>query len=74
MVKRIRKRHIDHWQESRLNFVFDNKMNGTQLIKNLSWIGRTNDLIEKMELEEEEDISESENDNDDGEQLKKSNK
>ena len=49
-------------------------MNGTQLIENLNWIGRTNDLIEKIEVKEEEDIggeSEDDDDNDDGEQLKK---
>ena len=46
--KRGKKKHmIDHWQESKINFVLDNEMNGTQLIKNLNWVGRTNDLIEK---------------------------
>ena len=41
-------------------------MNGTQLIRNLNWLGRTNDFIEKMEIKEnnsssvDEEISEDE--------------
>ena len=44
-------------------------------LKNLNWIGRTNDLIEKLEVEEEDIGGESENDDDNddnnGEQLNK---
>ena len=30
-------------------------MNGTQLIRNLNWLGRTNDLLEMNVSDEEED-------------------
>ena len=59
-----------HWQESKINYEFDNEMNGTQLIRNLNWLGRMNDLIEKMEIEE--NYSSSVDEIDEDEERKKS--
>ena len=43
------------WQESKINYSFDDEMNGTQLIRNLNWLGRTNDLLEMNVSDDEED-------------------
>ena len=61
-----------HWQESKINCEFDNEMNGTQLIRNLNWFGRTNDLIEKMEIKVNDSSSMDEIDEDVNEERKKS--
>ena len=47
-----------HWQELKISYEFDDdEMNGTQLIRNFSWLGRTNDLIEEMETKENDGSS-----------------
>ena len=38
----------NEWQESKVNYVFDNEMSRTCLIKKLNWIGKTNDLMENF--------------------------
>ena len=56
MVGKRRNHH--HWQNLKINYEFDNdEMNGTQLIRNLNCLGRTNDLIEKMEIKENDNSS-----------------
>ena len=35
----------NEWKESKVNYVFDNEMSGTHLIKKLNWIGRMNNLM-----------------------------
>ena len=74
MIGRGRKKEKrdHHWQESKINYEFDNEMNGTQLIRNLNWLGRTNDLIEKMETEENNSSSVDEINEDEDEERKKS--
>ena len=47
------------WQESKINYSFDNEMNGTQLIRNLDWLGRTNYLLEMNVSDEEEEDSDN---------------
>ena len=61
-----------HWQESKIIYEFDNEMNGTQLIRNLNWLGRMNNLIEKMEIEENNSSSVDEINEDEDEDRKKS--
>ena len=39
--------HRGAWKESLVNYNFDKEMNGTELIKNLNWLGRTNELMDK---------------------------
>ena len=39
--------HRGVWKESLVNYNFDKEMNGTELIKNLNWLGRTNKLMDK---------------------------
>ena len=49
------------WQESKINYSFDDEMNGTQLIRNQNWLGRTNDLLEMNVSDEEEDSDNEDN-------------
>ena len=35
------------WKESLVNYNFNREINGTELIKNLNWLGRTNELMDK---------------------------
>ena len=50
------------WQESKINYSFDNEMNGTQLIRNLNWLGRTKDLLEMNVSDDEEEDNDNEDD------------
>ena len=39
--QKTEKRNHHHWQELKINYEFDyDEMNGTQLIRNLNWLGR----------------------------------
>ena len=60
-----------HWQESKISYEFDNEMNGTQLIRNFNWLGRMNNLIEKMEIKENNSSSVDEINEDEDEDRKK---
>ena len=59
---KVKKGPTTHWQESKINYSFDDEINGIQLIRNLHWLGRTNNLLEMNVSDEEE---EEDNDNED---------
>ena len=52
------------WKVSDVEFLFDNEMNGTHLIRNLDWRGKTNELLS---LEEDMVVDSGEEDSDDDE-------
>ena len=44
------------WKALDIEFLFDNEMNGTHLIRNLDWLGKTNKLL-SMEVDNGEEGS-----------------
>ena len=47
-----------------MDYIFDNEMSGTSLIKRLNWIGRTNDLMNKFSSMQNDDDDDDDNDDD----------
>ena len=49
----------NNWNECEMNYSFDkDKMNGTQLIKNLCWLGKSNELMDLIRSIHDQDHNE----------------
>ena len=56
------------WKECNIDYSFDkDKMNGTHLIQNLRWLGKSNKLIDLLSGEDNDDASCDDIDDEDGE-------
>ena len=71
--KKKKKGGGNEWKESKVNYVFDNEMSVTCLIKRLNWIGRTNNLMGNFLTtttqngnDDDDDDDDDDNDDNDG--------
>ena len=50
------------WKDVGISYQFDaDEMNGTRLMKNLSWIGQTNDILSRVITDDDHDDDDNEN-------------